>query len=259
MFAWGRPLADNRRLPLVCFQPLKDIAYSDETRAWIMIKINPLANPDIDLNGLARVTYSAVFSDVCDRLGYRNQTAEPGIVPLAGKGVVVGWARTVWSRPVEQPPERHYGAEIDFLDSLRPGDVTVMNCSERPAAAWGELFSTASVGRGARGAIIDGYIRDREKIDALGFPVLGRGCRPTDSLGRVSTQAIDIDIEFASVKVSTGDLVVADMDGVTIVPRAIAEEAINLAIEKASLEDGARDLLLAGGKMAEVWEKYRVL
>jgi 4-hydroxy-4-methyl-2-oxoglutarate aldolase len=78
-------------------------------------------------------------------------------------------------------------------------------------------------------------------------------------LGRVSTQAVDIDIDFGGVKVSTGDLVVADMDGVTIVPRAISEEAINLAIEKASLENGARDLLLAGGKMAEVWEKYRVL
>ena len=224
-----------------------------------MIKIIPLANPDIDLNGLARVTYSAVLSDVCDRLGYRNQTAEPGIVPLAGKGVVVGWARTVWSRPVEQPPERHYGAEIDFLDSLRPGDVPVVNCSERPIAAWGELFSTASVGRGARGALIDGYIRDREKINTLGFPVLGRGCRPTDSLGRVSTQAVDIDIDFAGVKVSSGDLVVADMDGVTVVPRAIAGEASKLAIEKASLENDARDLLLAGGKMADVWEKYRVL
>jgi regulator of RNase E activity RraA len=224
-----------------------------------MININPLANPDIDLDRLAELTYSAVFSDVCDRLGYRNQTAEPGIVPLAGKGVVVGWARTVWSRPVERPPEHHYGAEIDFLDSLRAGDVPVVNCSERPAAAWGELFSTASVGRGARGAIIDGYIRDREKIETLGFPVLARGCHPTDSLGRVSTRAVDIDIQLGGVKVATGDLVVADLDGVTIVPRAITDQAIDLAIEKAGLENGARDLLLAGGKMAEVWEKYRVL
>ena len=83
---------------------------------------------------------------------------------------------------------------------------------------------------------------------------------PSDhSLGRVCTQSVDTEIDFAGVKVATGDLVVADMDGVTIVPRAIAQEAINLAIEKASLENGARDLLLAGGKMAEVWEKYRVL
>jgi len=230
-----------------------------EAKGSIVISINPLANPDVDLDRLSKLTYSTVFSDVCDRLGYRNQTAEPGIMPLAGRGVIVGWARTAWSRPVEKPPERYYGAEIDYLDSLRAGDVAVLNCSETPAAAWGELFSTASVGRGARGAIIDGYIRDREKIEALGFRVLGRGCRPTDSLGRVSTQAVDVDINFGGVGVSTGDLVVADMDGVTIVPRAIAKEAIELAIEKASLENGARELLLAGGKMADVWEKYRVL
>jgi regulator of RNase E activity RraA len=224
-----------------------------------MVTINPLENPDADLDRLAKLTYSAVFSDVCDRLGHRHQTAEPGIVPLAGKGVVVGWARTAWSRPVERPPARHYGAEIDFLDSLRPGDVPVVNCSERPAAAWGELFSTACVGRGARGAVVDGFIRDREKIEALGFPVLARGCRPTDSLGRISTQAVDVDIDFGGVRVATGDLVVADLDGVTIVPRAIAEEAIRLAIEKARIENSARDLLLKGGRMADVWEKFRVL
>jgi regulator of RNase E activity RraA len=218
-----------------------------------------LPNPDTDLDQLAALTYSAVFSDICDRLGYRNQTAEPGIVPLTGTGVIVGWARTALSRPVDAPPARHYGAEIDFLDSLRPGDVAVVDCSGRPAAAWGELFSTASVGRGARGCVIDGYLRDRAKIEALGFPILGRGCRPTDSLGRVSIRAQDIDIQFGGVKVSTGDLIVADSDGVTIVPRGIADEAIQLAIEKASLENGARDLLLAGGKMADVWEKFRVL
>jgi 4-hydroxy-4-methyl-2-oxoglutarate aldolase len=224
------------------------------------IRINPLANPDVDLNRLAKTTYSSVFSDVCDKLGFRSQTAEPGIVPLAGRGVAIGWARTAWSRPVDAPPERHYGNEIDYLDSLRPGDIAVISCSERPAAAWGELFSTASVGRGARGAIIDGYIRDREKIDTLAnFPVLGRGCRPTDSLGRVSISTIDEDILFSGVKVATGDLIVADQDGVTVVPRAIADDAIRLAIEKAGIENSARDLLLAGGKMADVWEKYRVL
>jgi regulator of RNase E activity RraA len=224
------------------------------------ISIAPLANPDVDLNRLAATTYSSVFSDVCDKLGFRSQTAEPGIVPLAGRGVVVGWARTAWSRPVEAPPARHYGNEIDYLDSLRPGDVAVVNCAERPAAAWGELFSTASLGRGARGAIIDGYIRDRDKIDALQtFPVLARGCRPTDSLGRVSIATIDEEVLFSGVKVASGDLVVADADGVTIVPRLIADEAIRLAIEKASIENRARDLLLAGGKMADVWEKFRVL
>lgn len=223
------------------------------------ISINPPVNPDFDLDSLAKTTYSAVFSDICDSLGYRNQTAEPGIVPLSGSGVMVGWARTARSSPVEAAPARPYGNEIDYLDSLRTGDIAVLDCSQRPAAAWGELFSTASKVRGARGAVIDGYVRDREKIQAMNFRVLGRGCRPTDSLGRVSISAIDTEIQFGTVKVASGDLVVADSDGVTIVPRAIAVQVIELAIEKVQKEDGARGLLLAGGTMAQAWEKYRVL
>lgn len=150
------------------------------------LQMAALPNPPLNLDRVATATYSAVFSDVCDAMGLRGQTVSPGIMPLGGKGTLVGWARTALSRPVSEPPARHYGGEIDFIDSLRPGDVAVVDCSQHPAAAWGELFSTASKGRGARGAVIDGLIQDRRKIEELGFSVFSRGHRPTDSLGRVS-------------------------------------------------------------------------
>jgi 4-hydroxy-4-methyl-2-oxoglutarate aldolase len=183
----------------------------------------------------------------------------PGIVPLGGSGTLVGWARTALSVPVEAPPARHYGGEIDFIDSLRLGDVAMVECSGRPAAAWGELFSTAAKGRGARGAVIDGLVRDRRKIAELGFPVYGRGCRPTDSLGRVSLQYADVPITFGGVAIHPGDLVVADEDGITIVPRTHAVRAIELALAKAATENQARELLLGGGKLADVWKRFRVL
>lgn len=219
----------------------------------------PLPNPPLDLDAVAAVTYSAVFSDVCDAMGLRGQTVSPGLLPLGGTGTLIGWARTARSVPVDAPPARHYGAEIDFIDSLRPGDVAVVDCSQRPAAAWGELFSTASQGRGARGAVIDGLIRDRRKIVELGFRVSARGCRPTDSLGRVSIDEVDGAITLGGVPVRSGDLVVADEDGITVVPREHAGEAIERALAKASVENKARDLLLAGGKLADVWERFRVL
>jgi 4-hydroxy-4-methyl-2-oxoglutarate aldolase len=223
------------------------------------VELALLPIPEIDLDAVAAVTYSAVFSDVCDRLGLRNQTAEPGIVQLCGRGTLIGWARTALALPVDAPPHRHYGNEIDFIDSLRQGDVAVIDCSRRPVAAWGELFSTASKGRGARGAIIDGMIRDRGKIEALGFSVFARGCRPTDSLGRVSIEEADLAVTLTGVPVRSGDLVVADADGITVVPREQAEETVRLAVEKATTEDHARDLLLRGGTLAEVWERFRVL
>lgn len=214
-----------------------------------------------DLDQLSATTYAAVYSDICDRLGMREQTLEPGISWLAGpRRPLVGWARTALSLPVTAIPDRPYGYEIDFVDSLNPGDVVVLDCSRRPAAAWGELFSTASTGRGARGAIIDGYVRDISKINELDrFPVYGRGVRPTDSLGRVAIAEYDRPVCVGGVKVHTGDLVIADEDGTTVVPRNRADEVIRLALEKASTENSARQLLLDGGKLGDVWERFRVL
>lgn len=212
-----------------------------------------------DLYELARITHSAVFSDVCDRLGYRQQTLPPRITRMTGTGVLIGYARTFLTVPVDAPPDRHYGGEIDFIDSLRPADVAVGDASGRPAAAWGELFSNAARGRGARGAVIDGLIRDVERIEHVGFPIHAVGTRPTDSLGRVSLQSVDLTLDIDGVRVAPGDLVVADRDGVTIVPAEIVDEAIPLAVEKATTENAALDLLREGGLLADVWERYRVL
>ncbi len=215
----------------------------------------------MDLDELAATAYSAVYADVCDAIGLREQTLEPGIRRLAGPaGVLIGWARTALSLPVNEVPERHYGGEIDFVDSLQAGDVVVLDCSRRPAAAWGELFSTAATARGARGAVIDGLARDLAKIDELGrFPVYGRGARPTDALGRVAITEWDKPVCIAGTPVEPGDLVVADADGIVIVPASHAPEAIERATAKAATEDDARDLLLAGGTLADVWKRFRVL
>jgi regulator of RNase E activity RraA len=215
----------------------------------------------LDLDQLSKETYAAVFSDVCDAAGLRQQTLEPGAKLLAGpSGVLIGWARTAVSRPLTDIPDRPYGGEIDFIDSLNVGDVVVLDCSRKPAAAWGELFSTASVGRGARGAIVDGLIRDKRLIDNLDrFPVFGRGLRPTDSLGRVAIAEYDIPVCVFGLTVYPGDLVVCDADGSIIVPRDYAFEIMEKAREKALTENSARELLLNGGLLRDVWEKYRVL
>lgn len=214
--------------------------------------------PDLDL--LAATLYAAVVSDACDAVGLRAQTFAPGLEFLtATDRTLLGWARTVRAARVDAPPERHYGTEIDYVDGLRPGDVVVEDTGGSDDACWGELFSTAATGRGARGAVLDGLIRDRRGIEALGFPVHARGCRPADSLGRLSIQEWDVPLTVRGVAVETGDFVIADPDGVVVVPRAASAEVITRATEKASTEGSARDLLLGGGRLTDVWERYRVL
>lgn len=208
---------------------------------------------------LRRVAYSAVVSDCCDQLGLREQTMSSGITPVSREaGVLVGFARTVRSVPVDAIPDEPYSAEIDFIDSLRPDDVVVATV-EAPGAFWGELFSTAAKARGAVGVVVDGLIRDQARIEKMGFPVFARGARPTDSLGRISIGEQDSAIEIAGVTVRSGDLIVADVDGVAVVPAESIAEVAARAIEKATTETDARRLLEEGALLRDAWNRFRVL
>jgi regulator of RNase E activity RraA len=107
--------------------------------------------------------------------------------------------------------------------------------------------------------VVDGLVRDQARIGALGFPVFARGARPTDSLGRISISERDVSIEIAGVIVSPGDLVVADVDGVAVVPVEATAEVAARAIEKATTENNARELLEGGALLRDAWDRFRVL
>jgi regulator of RNase E activity RraA len=214
----------------------------------------------VDLDALARNAFSAVISDICDRLGYRNQSLEMKIQPRTlTEQVLVGWARPVKADAVDTPPPHPYDREIAFLDSLEPDDVVVADCSESKDAFWGELFSAAALARGARGAVINGAIRDVHRIQAEGFPVHSASTAPTDSLGRLRILHQDTPVTLGNVTVSRGDLVVSDIDGTVVVPRAIANEVVKLALEKAGIETSALQMLRGGSLLRDVWEKHQVL
>jgi 4-hydroxy-4-methyl-2-oxoglutarate aldolase len=214
---------------------------------------------NVDLDQLAAEGYSAVVSDACDQVGLRDQTMTPGILPFSGPGTLAGRVRVARSVAVSEVPGIHYAAEIAFLDSLGPGDVVLATAGDAPAAIWGELFSAAAAARGCRGAVIDGLVRDVLRIRALGFSVYARGARPTDSLGRVSLVDTEGPLEVAGVKVSNGDIVVADADGVVVVPFNAAEDVLPQALDKATTERKGLTLLRDGALLADVWSRYGVL
>jgi regulator of RNase E activity RraA len=121
------------------------------------------------------------------------------------------------------------------------------------------LLSTAARARGARGAVIDGLVRDVKKIEELGFPVFAAGIKPVDSRGRGIVIDCNVRVDCGGVLVSPGDLVFADYDGVVVIPAEVLPDVIRLADEKVTRENHTREELTSGAYLRDVYEKYGVL
>jgi regulator of RNase E activity RraA len=207
--------------------------------------------------------YTAVLSDVLDGLGYTAQAMRPFIRPLDEAKVLFGRARTGLYMPRYHVEAGHnpYAIEIALVDDLKPGDVAVFACNgptER-IAPWGELLSTASRVRGAAGCVTDGLVRDVRQIRAMGFPVFHGGIGPLDSKGRGEMMAMDVPVVCGGVRVEPGDLVFGDVDGVVVIPEAVADETLRLAFAKVEGEDKTREALEAGKSLKEVFETFGIL
>lgn len=204
--------------------------------------------------------YTAVVSDALDHLGVRHQAMREYLRPVYPQATFAGWARTISCSDVYHLPSDPYGVEIAAVDSLLPGEVAVIGTQKSQRnAPWGELLSTAALARGARGAVIDGLVRDVRKIEALGFPVFAAGIKPVDSMGRGIVTDFNVPVECGEVIVFPGDLVVADADGIVVVPGKLVKETIELAKDKVEREDGSRAELSKGAYLRQVFDKYGVL
>ncbi len=204
--------------------------------------------------------YAAVISDALDAAGFREQVLRHTIRPLLPETVVVGRAMPVLCLDVYEIPDEPYQQEIAAVDSLKQNDVII--CSTNGSTRicfWGELLSTAAQARGARGAVIDGFIRDIRKIVAMRFPVFTTGLSPVDSNGRGEVVAYNVPIECGGVTVNPGDIVFGDADGVVIIPQSVEQQVIEAALEKVQGENQTRDALREGATLREIYDKYGIL
>ena len=201
--------------------------------------------------------YAAVVSDELDRLGRRNQVMRPHIRPLYPEARVAGTAFPVLAVPAYSLPDEPYKMELEAVDALRPGDVMVVSTIE--GSFWGELLSTAARHRGARGIVVDGYTRDAQAIMTMGYPTFTRGIHMADSLGRLEVSAYGVPIQCGGVEVRPGDLVLADYDGVVVVPQECAEEAIARAEEKLRGENLVRKHLQEGMPVTEAFRRFGIM
>lgn len=119
---------------------------------------------------------------------------------------------------------------LDAIDSGKPGSVYVMVLDDgADFAGIGGLMATAMKYRGFAGAVIDASVRDTPQIQKLQFPVFSRGVVPSTTINHYRFVGANVPVRCAGVAVNAGDIVVADEDGVAVVPQARAAEVLKKA------------------------------
>lgn len=170
---------------------------------------------------------SAQIADCMSRLG----AMDAGIRPVWPSPRIIGSAITVWC---------HSGDNLMLhkaLDVAVPGDIVVMNTQGNIVnAGFGELLGSAAVKIGIRGVIVDGIVRDAEALERLKLPVYSRGLSP-NSCNKDGPGEVGAIIACGGVAVRPGDVVIADRDGVTVVPLDDAPEVADLAIAQVAREE----------------------
>jgi regulator of RNase E activity RraA len=206
-----------------------------------------------------RALYTPVVSDALDSLGLRERTLDPAIVRVAGPTNAAGRATTMQVIAVDSPPAEPYKVQFEAIDAVQEGQMMMVSAPDVRSAFWGELLTTGARTRGSSAAIVDGYCRDIEKVRAQDFGVWARGTHPADSLGRLDAISRDVPISCGGVRVVPGDYVLADSDGVVVVPAALIDEVLQLAERKMAAEDEVRARLLSGSSVMHTYLETGVM
>ena len=186
-------------------------------------------------------------SDALDKLGLPGQCL--GITPLANyTQVVVGPAFTVQYVSASVPP----GTVGDFIDDVAPGDVVVIdNGGRTDCTVWGDIMTQYAGSRAIAATVIDGVCRDVSKALHDGYPVFSKGRFMRTGKDRVQVQSVNQPVSIGSARVCARDIVVADANGVVIVPRARAAEVAACARQIESVEAEIRQQIAQGNSLKD--------
>jgi 4-hydroxy-4-methyl-2-oxoglutarate aldolase len=131
-------------------------------------------------------------------------------------------------------------------EQIKPGDVVVAACTtDNFDGFFGDLLATSFQARGAKGLIIDGGVRDVDELEKMGFPVFSRAINAKGTI-KATLGSINIDVVCAGAQVKPGDVVIADVDGIVVVPAARAQEVADAAEKRESFEGEKRAKFAAG-------------
>lgn len=211
----------------------------------------------------ARQIPTTLLSDILGDLGRPAQALSTGIQSVhPGVERVAGWAYTVVGESSVQPPK---GPDMDkarAIDAMPEGSIAVWAGSGMTGVCiFGDLLASAMRVRGVQGAVVDGGVRDVDDIDPGKFPVFARYHTPRASTGVWKVTATQVEVEMPGtlgepVVVAPRDLVVADQNGVLVIPSSLVEEALQRGEAHIAKEGEIRGKIEAGESVAGLLEAY---
>ena len=221
---------------------------------------------DVLFRTVSEKLFTAVLGDVMDVAGLTRQFLPPAIRSLQPGGALVGRAMPVLEADCHGDDVGHSGRAEPFglmfqaLDDLKPGEVYITTGASPTYALWGGLMSTRAKSLGAAGAVLDGYHRDTREIQGLDFPVFSMGAYAQDQ--KVRGRVIDFRcaISFGNgVVVRPRDLIVADIDGVVVVPADHVDDIVAAALTKTEGEEAVRKMILDGESTQAIFRKTGIM
>ncbi len=226
-----------------------------------MIETSDIQRPSKDLiDGLTRIG-SATASGELSKLGIRDPQIR-GPVAWTNGATVVGPALTLQFMPKR---EDQYG-EGEYMDPERqlhrhvlyhtqPGDIVVVDArGDLGSGVFGEMMLTYFRGRGGIGVVIDGCIRDYPKAKDLGLGLWLRGVTPNfHTQTNIFPFGVNVPVACGNTLVMPGDIIVADDDGVVVVPIRLAPQLLRVASEHADWEEFSRMRLAQGGDLRKYY------
>ena len=196
----------------------------------------PLPVSDEELCRRYEALFTAAVNDVLRERNLLHQTLPNNIMPLRDEMKVAGPAFTIkGAKSLLVKDEMEERARM--LESIPAHSVVAWDTSgDDESAQWGEVMTMAAVKRGCRGAIVDGGVRDTDRVLPQNFPVFVKYRSSNGMLGRFRISGWMIPVRIGEVDIFPGDIVFGDIDGVIVVPRAIAYDVLLRAEEIAASE-----------------------
>lgn len=189
-------------------------------------------------------------SDAMDKLGLAGQCL--GIAPLENYAkVIVGPAFTVKYVAASTPA----GTVGDFIEDVAEGDVVVIdNDGRTDCTVWGDIMTQYAGARKIAGTVIDGVCRDVSKALDDGYPLFTKGRFMRTGKDRVQVEAVNLPVSVGTARVCARDIVVADANGVVVVPRERAREVAETARQIEAVEANIRAQISQGKTLKEARE-----